>query len=403
VSAEMRQAIRHSVADLEAKRASQKLDIVVFGTVSSGKSSLLNALAERDVFASDVRGGTTQMRSDVPWPGDDRVVLCDTPGLAEVRGESRGTAAAEAAWDADLVLLVVDGPLKAYESDVLRMLTDMEKRVLVCLNKEDWLSTEDRDTLVGQLVRQVAPHVAAGDVVAVRARPAARQRVRRLPDGTETTEQVPVEADIGPLASRMMAVVRRDGHDLLLLNLLLQSRGLVEDAKRHVMATLDYRAREIISTHMWAAGGATAINPIPLLDLAGGSAVTVKMVLDLAHVYRQEIDADTVVRLLGQLGKNLVAMLGVTAAAPAVATGLASLLKTVPGIGTIAGGLIQGVAQALITRWIGFVFCEYFRRETKPTGTGLAEMAHEKWQEVTRADELLKLIQAGRERIKGEG
>ncbi len=137
------------------------------------------------------------------------------------------------------------------------------------------------------------------------------------------------------------------------------------------------------------------------MDLAGGSAVTVKMVLDLAHVYRQEIDADTVVRLLGQLGKSLIAMLGVTAAAPAVATGVASLLKTVPGIGTIAGGLIQGVAQALITRWIGLVFCEYFRRETKPTGTGLAELAREKWQEVTRADELLKLIQAGREKLKG--
>jgi len=401
VSPEVREAIRQRVAELEAKRASQKLEIVAYGTISSGKSSLLNALAGRDVFASDVRGGTTQQRSEVPWPGHDRVVLCDSPGLAEVRGQSRGAAAAEAARDADLVLLVVDGPLKAYEADMLERLTDMEKRVIVCLNKEDWLDDQERRDLIGQLVEQVAPRVSAADVVAVAARPAARQRVRILPDGSEAVEQVPARADIEPLARRMMDVVKRDGRDLLLANLLLQSRGLVEESKQRVMASLDARADEVIRTHTWAAGGATALNPIPLLDLAGGSAVTVKMVLDLAHVYRQSIDADTVVNLLGQLGKNLVAMLGVTAATPAVATGVASLLKTVPGIGTLAGGLVQGLAQALITRWIGRVFCEYFRREMKPTRTGLAEIARDKWQEVTQVDQLRRLVNAGREKLNG--
>ena len=76
-------------------------------------------------------------------------------------------------------------------------------------------------------------------------------------------------------------------------------------------AALDRRADAVISKYMWAAGSATAVNPIPLLDVAGGSAVTVKMVLDLAHIYKQPIDADTVVTMLSQLGKNLVAMLGV--------------------------------------------------------------------------------------------
>ena len=72
---------------------------------------------------------------------------------------------------------------------------------------------------------------------------------------------------------------------------------------------LDRHARQVIQKYMWAAGTATAVNPIPLLDLAGGTAVSVKMVLDLAHIYRQEIDADTVITMIGQLGKNLAAML----------------------------------------------------------------------------------------------
>jgi uncharacterized protein (DUF697 family) len=142
-----------------------------------------------------------------------------------------------------------------------------------------------------------------------------------------------------------------------------------------------------------------AVNPIPLLDLAGGSAITVKMVLDLAAVYKQPIDADTIVTLLGQLGKNLIAMVGASAASPALAAGLASILKTVPGIGTIAGGAIQGLVQALVTRWIGRVFCAYFRNEMRAPPGGLAELARQEWEQVTQPDELRKLIRWGRERL----
>jgi uncharacterized protein (DUF697 family) len=227
--------------------------------------------------------------------------------------------------------------------------------------------------------------------------------VHVLSDGSEQIEEIAVEPDIAPLAKRMMSIIQRDGRDLLLANLLLQSRGLLDEAKERVLAALDARADEIVNKYMWAAGGVAAANPIPLLDLAGGSAITVKMVLDLAAVYKQPIDADTIVTLLGQLGKNLVAMVGASAASPALAAGVALILKTVPGIGTIAGGVIQGLVQAVVTRWIGRVFCDYFRNEMQAPPGGLAELARREWTTVTRPEELRKLIQLGRERLlKGQ-
>ena len=401
VSPQLRSEIEAAVAELEAKREAQRLEIVAFGTISSGKSSLLNALAGRDVFRTNVVGGTTVTRSEIPWAaaGTDKIVLVDTPGLAEVRGESRAAESAAAAQNADLVLFVVDGPLKAYEHDLLSALAKMEKRIVVCLNKEDWYDEPQREELLGQIVEQVAPMVKAADVVAVRSRPVSRRRVHVLADGSEEEETAAEPADISPLARRMMSIVERDGRELLLANLLLQSRGLVDESKQRVLAALDERADAVIAKYMWAAGGATAINPIPLLDLAGGTAITVKMVLDLATIYQQRIDADTVVTLLGQLGKNLLAMVGATAATPAIAAGIGSLLKTVPGIGTIAGGIVQGLVQALVTRWIGRVFREYFRNEMQPPPGGLAELARREWAELTTPDQLKKLIQWGRERL----
>jgi len=186
---------------------------------------------------------------------------------------------------------------------------------------------------------------------------------------------------------------------VLLANLLLQSRGLVDEAKMRVRKVLDGQAEKIIRRHMWAAGSATGLNPIPLLDIAGGSAITVKMVLELARVYKQPLDTDTAIELLESLGKSLIAMLGATAAVPAVTGAVGALLKTVPGIGTIAGGLLQGTVQALVTRWIGNTFVEYFQREMQAPPGGLVELARAKWAELTTTESIRQLVLMGRERL----
>lgn len=394
----LRAELKSQLEALTAKQQAARLEIVAFGTISSGKSTLLNALAGRDVFATDVVGGTTVARAEIPWPGSDRVTLVDTPGLGEIHGERRASLAAAAAQNADLVLLVVDGPLKSFEVELAGVLLDMEKRLLVCLNKQDWYDADRQRELIAQIAEQL-PRIDRADVVAVRAAAGLRPRVRVLADGREERDSVETPPDVQPLAERMLAVVRRDGADLLLANLLLQSRGLVDDARRQAQAHLDERADEIISRYMWAAGGAAAVNPLPLLDLAGSSAITLKMVVDLAYVYRQPLDADTAVSMLAQLSKNLLAMVGATAAAPVAASLIGSMLKTVPGVGTLAGGLVQGASQALITRWVGNVFVRFLQHEMQPPPGGLVEAARQEWQVLTTPEALRKLITAGRQQL----
>lgn len=387
------------IEKITSKQVAQTLEIVAFGTISSGKSSLLNALAGRDIFSTDIKGGTTVRRNEIPWPGYDKVLLIDTPGLGEIDGAEHVAVSAEAAKDADLILLVVDGPLRDDEFRLLEQLAAMEKRLLVCLNKADWYDARNRDLLQGQLAEQVGKFVPASDIVAVRSQPAARQRVRVMADGSEVEETITVPPDIEPLADRMLTVLRRDGHDLLLANLLLQSRGMVEDARAKVKASLDRRAWQIVDMYTWGAGGAAALSPFPLIDLAAGCAISSKMVLDLAHVYGQEMDLKIAMNLLGQMGKNLLSILGVHAVTPAIASAVGSLLKTVPGIGTITGGALQGVVQALITRWIGAIFIVYFRNEMQAPEGGFASLARREWQRLTTVNELRKLVQTAKEQL----
>lgn len=385
--------------EFEEKREAQTLEIVAFGTISSGKSSVLNLLAGRDVFATDASGGTTVTRNEIPWPGIDQVVLVDTPGLGEVDGASHVNIAAESAKDADLVLVVVDGPLRESEHDLLERLGQMEKRVIICMNKSDWYSESDREKLKGQINRQTAEFVKLDDIVAIQAQPGQRIRRKILADGTELEETVEIASTIEPLAERMVQVVTKEGKDLLVANLLLQSRGMVEKARTRVKQAIDDRAWSVVDKYMWGAGGVAALSPFPVVDLVAGSAISTKMIIDLAEVYNQKVDLETASHWLSEMGKNLIGFLGAQGATVAVTAVVASLIKTIPFAGTIAGGVLQGAVQALITKWIGSVFIDYFRNEMQTPEGGLSGLARRKWEHVTKVDELRKLVQTAREKL----
>ena len=385
--------------EIEEKREAQTLEIVAFGTISSGKSSVLNLLAGREVFATDVRGGTTVTRNEIPWPGIDKVTLVDTPGIGEVDGADHVNIAAESAKDADAVLVVVDGPLRESEHNLLERLGEMEKRVVICLNKSDWYSESDREKLVGQMFEQTGEFVRKEDIVCIQAQDGHRVRRKIKSDGTEVEETVTVEANIDPLAERMIQIVNRDGKDLLMANLLLQSRGLIEKARGRVKESIDRKAWAVVDKYMWGAGGVAALSPFPVVDLVAGSAISTKMIIDLAEVYQQKVDLDTASMWLSEMGKNLIGVLGAQGATVAVSAIVASLIKTIPFAGTIAGGVLQGAVQALITKWIGSVFIEYFRNEMQTPEGGLSGLARRKWELVTSADELRKLVQTARQKL----
>ena len=389
------------IEQVQRKREQQTLEIVAFGTISSGKSSVLNALAGREMFATDVRGGTTTRRAEIPWDKLDKVVLVDTPGLGEIDGTEHVMIAASSAKDADLILLVVDGPLRESEHRLLKKLGEMEKRIVVCLNKADWYTGDDRNKLIGQIQRQAELNVDASDVIAIQSESTQRKRNRVASDGTALEEWVDVPINMQPLAERMTEILQREGKALLAANLLLQSRGLVESAREKVQDSLDRAAAKIVDRHMWAAGGIAAVVPFPVVDLAAGVAVSTKMILELAEIYQQKVDLETARRWLGEMGKNLVGILGVNIAAPAVVSIVGSLIKSVPVAGTIAGGLMQGTVQALLTKWIGSVFSEYFRNEMRTPEGGLSGLARRHWERVTSAAELRQLVQAARTKLRG--
>ena len=113
------------------------LFLTVIGPPNAGKSSLINALAKRDVAIVAETAGTTrdiiEVRLDI---GGFLVVMADTAGLRESADvvESEGVRRAlKRAEQSDLVLLLLDGS----QGDPLAGLPDAPKADLVVWNKAD--------------------------------------------------------------------------------------------------------------------------------------------------------------------------------------------------------------------------------------------------------------------------
>ncbi|HAA26664.1 MAG TPA: GTP-binding protein [Cyanobacteria bacterium UBA8553] len=133
---------------------SKTLNIAIIGKVSSGKSSLINALLRRkrtDLVArvGAEAGVTTKLKV---WELDEHVRLIDSPGLADVRAET-SQITKEFLQYIDVGILVVTGASDANQKKYLDDLRKSCSSVFVVLNKiDEWdkLATSSLTKVVEQ-------------------------------------------------------------------------------------------------------------------------------------------------------------------------------------------------------------------------------------------------------------
>jgi len=110
------------------------------------------------------------------------------------------------------------------------------------------------------------------------------------------------------------------------------------------------RAHSLVQNYVLASAS-IALVPLPLLDLAGITAVQVKLVHGLAKHYD--------VPFKENIAKSLVAALLSGASSVLLVKGLVSLAKSIPVLGTLASGSIA-ISGASVTYAVGEVFIRHF-------------------------------------------
>ncbi|MBW4443190.1 MAG: GTP-binding protein [Plectolyngbya sp. WJT66-NPBG17] len=375
-----RELIQRSKA-IEQDLARGEFRLVIFGTGSSGKTSLVNALMGQIVGKVGAPMGTTEAGATyrLKLNGVDReVIITDTPGILEagVAGTDREALARRLATEAGLIVFVLDNDLRQSEYEPLQALTQIGKRSIVVLNKADLYTEEDLAAILARLRERVRGTVAMEDVVAIAANPPAMR--------TETGEWLYPDPEVTELIDRIAKILRTEGEDLLADNILIQSQRLGEEARRLIDEQRRRQAEKLVDRYQWIGAGVIAATPIPVVDLLATTAVNAQMVVEIGRIYGCEITVDHAKEMAISLAKTLVGLGIVRGAIEVVTTALQFSVA-----GFLAGRAIQGVSAAYLTRIAGKSFIEYFRNNQSWGDGGITEVVQQQFQ-LNRRDEFIK-------------
>lgn len=329
----------NSLQSMLDKLEKQVVHIAVFGMVSRGKSSLLNALLGQSVFATGPVHGVTQQSQQASWfvdqdsgeeairvslqgVGQSRIELIDTPGIDEVDGEVRERLARQIAQQADLILFVIAGDMTKVEFEALSELRQASKPILLVFNKVDQYPEADRNAIYEKIRdERVRELLSADEIVMASAAPLVAQAIQ-YPDGRLGAELVPGPPQVQDLKLKILEVLEREGKSLVALNTMLYADDINEQLIERKMRIRDRSANQIIWRGVMAKAVAIALNPVTVVDVLSSAAIDIAMILTLSKLYGISMTQKGAVDLLRKIA---LTMGGVGATELLTTLGLSSL------------------------------------------------------------------------------
>ena len=345
------------------------LHIAVFGRVSVGKSSVLNALLGKQAFSVSILHGETKTEGIEEWQEVDAggVYLIDTPGINEIDGEERERLTHEVASRSDLLLFVVDSDLTDVELNALKLVAATNRPIILVVNKVDQYNEDEVLQLRTIIRKRVKGLIAPENIVFSAASPSKQTVIYVDDDGNEkeTVRQRPV--DILNLKSRLWDIIEAEGKTLSALNASLFAGNLSEQLGDKLLETRKQVGEETIHLYCIGKGVAVALNPIPVADLLAAAAIDVSMVIHLSKVYGLPMSQSEA----GELIKTIATqMLVLYATFWAIHLASSALKISTVGFSTVVTGVAQGGVAWYSTLVVGRVAEDYLAKSKSWGETG---------------------------------
>ena len=396
VLSRIRDDVQRQALEQERRRVTEELErgdlvLVVFGTGSTGKTSLIRALLQDVVGEVGAAMGSTEACTSyrLRLKGLARGLrLVDTPGILEAGadGLEREQVARRQAANADLLLLVVDGDLRAAEMEVFSALAALGKRLLLILNKADLRGEEEERRLLALLRRRSQGRIAPEDVLAASASP---QSVPR-PGG----RPLQPAAEIDALLRRIAQVLHTDGEELIADNILLQSRRLSDAGRQLLSEQRQSDAEAVVERYVWISAGVLAVTPVPVVDLLGAAAVHAQMVVEIGRIYGVSLARPAAQELAVSMGRTL-ASLGVIKGGLSLISSALSL--NLPAL--LLSRAVQAVGAGWLTRVAGRSFITYFQQDQDWGDGGVQDVVQRQYDLNRRDSALRSFLEAALSRV----
>jgi len=334
--------LQSQISQIASELDREAVRLLVMGGKGAGKTSLIQQLQ-------------ASWQANSPKP----VSLLEAPSftVGTEMGLAADAIALKQAMTADLVLFLVTGDLTDSELQTLKQLA-ARKRTLLVFNKQDQYLPDERYTLLSRMREWGQGWLKQDDVMAIATAPRPLKVRQYQEDGSLREWLEDQQADITALTQRLTTILQSESRQLVLSSSLGNAQALKAQAASALNDVRRTRALHIVEQFQWIAAGTAFASPLPSLDVVATAAINVQMILDLGKIYQQKFTIDQAQKVVTALG-GLILKLGLVELSTRA---IASLLKT-NAITYIAGGCIQAVSAAYLTRIAGLTLIEYFHTQ----------------------------------------
>ena len=318
-------SLKQQLAQLPQSDQRQFLQLAIVGGKKVGKTSPKEILEQREI--------------------GDKIRFTETDSLELAKGS-------------DLVLFLTPGDLTDSQWQVIQDLLRYRLRVLLILNTRGRYLPEERALILQQLRQRVGDLIPAEDVLAIAASTGVVKVRQHRADGS-VAELLEEEAPlVENLSTRLQAISSGEREQLVLASTWRQAVRLKEQAKQVLNEVRRHRANPLVEKYQWIAAAAAFANPVPAGDLLATAAINTQMLVDLSAIYQQKLSLSQASTGAGTIGQLMV-KLGLVELSTQT---IGSILKT-NAFSYVAGGAVQGISAAYLTRIAGLSLIEYFQEQ----------------------------------------
>lgn len=336
--------LREQLTDLFSELDRQEIKIAVTGGKAVGKSALIRVL----------NSGWQEKQSKFHFQET-------APLFRETSDKSDAVVLAEVS-KSDVVLFLTNGDLTDTEFQTLQQLRAANQSTILVFNKQDQYLADERANVLLSLQQRMQ-----SNVVATAVSPIPIKVRKHETDGSVQEWMEQPAPDIEQLTQQLSTILAQQGQKLVWTTTMRKALILKAEAKNWLNKTRCDRATPIIEQYQWIAAATAFANPVPALDILATAAINAQMVIDLGNIYQQKLSLEQAQTVAGTMGSLMLKLGLVELSTKAVSTVLKSNAITF-----VAGGLVQGVSAAYLTRVAGLSLVEYFEQQEIALDSGTA-------------------------------
>lgn len=332
--------LQENLAQLSLELDRKEIRVAVTGGKSVGKSAVMEILKNVEILP------------ETPLHFSETAPLFTEP--------SHDTEIFSAVQNSDFVLFLTNGDLTDSEFQALQQLKSAKQPTMLVFSKQDQYMSDERLAILASL-KQHFP----GKVVATAAAPLPGKVRKYENDGSVREWMEQRTPDVEQLTANLAEIFTLEKQQLVWATTMRKALLLKAEAKNLLNGIRRDRSTPIIEQYQWIAAGAAFANPVPALDILATAAINAQLVMDLGNIYQQKISLEQAQTVAGTMG-SLMLKLGLVELSTKAVTGI---LKTNAAT-FIAGGLVEGVSAAYLTRIAGLSLVEYLAQQEVALDTG---------------------------------